>query len=238
MVIPPRSACVFHRSHLAQHGDLDFTGEGHFLADAFGDVARDVVAVGVVDRIGVDDHADLAAGLDGEGVGDALHAGGDFLELLESLDIFLQRLATGAGAGRRNRVGGHDDGRVNGRGGDVVVVSADGVEHGFVLLAVPGAEVHADGRVPAFDLVVHRLADVVQETAASGPLAVQPELIGDHLTQVGDLHRMTQHVLPEARAEVQLAHRLHDLGMILLIPETSQAARYLSAWIFFSPSGV
>ena len=66
---------------------------------------------------------------------------------------------------------------------------------------------------PPSGLVVHRLADVVQQAAAAGERAVEAELVGDHLREVRDLQQCSQHVLPVARAVAEPAeHRDDRLG--------------------------
>ena len=106
----------------------------------------------------------------------------------------------------------HDDGGVGRDGGDVVVVAADRVEDD-VVFAELAAEVHADVRVAALDLVVHGLADVVEEPAAAGDGAVEAQLVGDDLTEVGQLDRVAEDVLAVAGAVVESAHGLGDLGV-------------------------
>src|SRR6185436_7148410 len=90
--------------------------------------------------------------------------------------------------------------------------AADGVQDGLALAVLLG-EVHADLGVPALHLVVHRLSDVVEESASTRDRAVKPELISDDLAEVRDLDRVAEHVLSVAGAEVELAHRLDDLGV-------------------------
>src|SRR4051794_24189580 len=55
----------FDGTRLAEHGDLDLAGVGQLLLDRAGDVAADLGRGRVVELLAVDDHADLAAGLDG-----------------------------------------------------------------------------------------------------------------------------------------------------------------------------
>src|SRR5258708_470991 len=66
---------------------------------------------GIADGVGLDDHADLAAGLHRVDLVDAVVARGDLLELAQALDVLLQRLAARAGTGTAERVRGlHDHG--------------------------------------------------------------------------------------------------------------------------------
>src|SRR3954454_14012884 len=96
---------------LPDHGDLDLAGVLELLLD----LARDLVAqqhrAVVVERARDDHHADLAAGLHGVDLVDAVVAGGDLLEVSQALDVLLQRLTAGAWPGAGERVGGlHDHG--------------------------------------------------------------------------------------------------------------------------------
>ncbi len=196
----------------AEDGDADFAGVGHFGLDAFGDVAGDEFGGGVVAAFGIDDDADFAAGLDGEGLADALEARGDAFEFLQALDVAFEGFAAGTGAGAGDGVGGHDDRGVGAGGGDIVVVSADGVEDGFGLVEFAD-EFHAEGGVAAFLIVVHGFADVVEESGAAGEGAVETEFIGDHLAEEGDFDGVAEDVLAVAGAVVESADLFGDFGM-------------------------
>ena len=117
--------------------------------------------------LGAGDDADLAAGLDGEGLLDAGEAGGDRFQLFHPLDVAVERFAAGAGARGAAGVGRGDEHRVGHVGADVVVVAEGGVDH-FGVFAVALEQVGADLRVAAFHLVVGGLADVVQQAGAAG----------------------------------------------------------------------
>src|SRR4029079_2116060 len=82
----------------SDHRDLDLARVGELGLEAARDVARQPDRLLVGDLLGVDDDADLAAGLDRERLLHALEARRDLLELLEPLDVGLEDLATGAGA--------------------------------------------------------------------------------------------------------------------------------------------
>ncbi len=84
------------------------------------------------------------------------------------------------------------------------MVSTDRVEHG-VFLAVLLGEVHADLGVPALHLVVHRLADIVQEPAAASEATVKTELVCNQLRDVRHFQRVLEDVLTEAGAKVEAA---------------------------------
>ena len=134
------------------------------------------------------------------------------LERLEALDVALERLATGAGTGGRDGVGGLHEHGLDGLRLDVLVVRLDGVHDA---LATRGTCVPSCGRdlaVRAVDLVVDRLADVVQQAGALGDLDVGAELGGHDAGEVGDLDGVVQDVLAVARAELEAAEDLDELG--------------------------
>ena len=145
----------------------------------------------------LDHDADLAAGLHRVDLVDAVVAGGDLLEVAQALDVLLERLAAGAGAGAGQRVGGLDDHGLDRLRLDLVVVGLHRVGDGLGL-AVAAREVAADERVRALDLVRDGLADVVQQRGAAGGLGRGAELVGHHRGQVGALDRVREHVLPVA----------------------------------------
>ena len=71
----------------------------------------------------------------------------------------------------------------------------------------------------AFDLVRQRLADVVHQRRAARELLVEAELGGHHAGEEPRLDRVQPLVLRVARAEVERADELDDLGMRLLDAE-------------------
>src|SRR5512136_1385487 len=95
----PNSAGIFDRPHLADDGDLDLAGVVELGLDLGRGVLGQQGRLVVGDLEGLDDDADLAAGLQGEGLGDAFERAGDLLELLQPLDVGLEELAPGPGAG-------------------------------------------------------------------------------------------------------------------------------------------
>ena len=135
---------------------------------------------------------------------------GDRLELLEALDVALERLAARAGAAGRDGVGGlHEDG-LDGRGLDVAVVRLDAVHDRLRLVHAP-REVGADDRVRTLDLVVDRLAEVVEQAGALRELDVDAELGGHDAGEVADLERVLEHVLAVAGAVLQAAEGADEL---------------------------
>ena len=165
----------------------------------------------VVDLLGTDEDPDLAAGLDRERALDAVEALGDRLQVLEPLDVRVHRLAAGARPGRADRVGDLDDRRLEAGVLDFLVVRRDGVDH-LERQVVALGDRGADGGVRPLDLVVDRLADVVQQAAHLGDLDVGPDLGGDDRREVARLDDVVEHVLAVARPELEPAEELDDLG--------------------------
>ena len=95
---------------------------------------------------------------------------------------------------------------------DLVVVGLHRVRDGLAL-AVAAREVAADQRVRALDLVRDGLADVVQQRGAARGLGRGAELVGHHRGEVGALDRVREHVLAVARAVLQAAEDLRELGV-------------------------
>ena len=88
------------------------------------------------------------------------------------------------------------------------MVRGDGVDdlHGQVVAL---RDLGADGRVGALDLVVHRLADVVQQAAHLGDLDVRADLGRDDRGQSARLDHVLEHVL--AVADVRNRRRPRSL---------------------------
>ena len=155
--------------------------------------------------------AHLAAGLDRERALDAGEALGDGLEVLEPLDVGVHRLAAGARPRGADGVGDLDDRRLQAGVFDLLVVGGDRVDDlGRQVVAL--GDRGADGGVRALDLVVDRLADVVEEAAHLGDLDVGADLGGDDRGQVAGLDDVVEHVLAVARPELEPAERLDDVG--------------------------
>ena len=62
-------------------------------------------------------------------------------------------------------------------------------------------------RVRTLDLVIDRLADVVEQAAGLGDLDVGPDLGGDHRGQAARLDDVVEHVLAVARPVLEPAER-------------------------------
>jgi len=136
---------------------------------------------------------------------------GDLLEGLEPLDVVLERLATGAGTRRRDRVGRLHEDSLDRLRLDVLVVGLDRV-HDALRLAVLLGELLRDLGVRAVHLMVDRLADVVEEAGAPGDLDVRAELGRHDAGEVGHLDRVVEDVLTVARPVLEASEELDELG--------------------------
>src|SRR5262249_62001986 len=81
--------CVFHGAGLPDDRDLDLPGVLQLGLDLLGHVARQPEGLVVGHAVGLDDDAQLAAGLDRESLLHALESVRDVLQLLEPLDVGL-----------------------------------------------------------------------------------------------------------------------------------------------------
>src|SRR5947209_17494405 len=86
----------------------------------------------------------------------------------------------------------------------------DGV-YDALRLAVAARELCRDERVRPFDLVRHRLAEVVQHGCPLCRLDARAELGGHDPGEMDDLERVLEDVLPVARAEAETAEGLYEL---------------------------
>ena len=91
------------------------------------------------------------------------------------------------------------------------MVPPNGVEDVLRALSISLGKVHADGRVTTFHLMIHGLANVVQETSSASNRAVKPKLFRNHLRQESDLDGMPKNILTIRSSEMQTAHHLHHL---------------------------
>src|SRR3954449_4304012 len=89
---------VVRRPRLPDDRDLDLPGVLELLLDLARDLVREQHGAVVVEGTGHHHHADLAAGLHGVDLVDAVVPRRDLLEVAQALDVLLERLATGAGA--------------------------------------------------------------------------------------------------------------------------------------------
>src|SRR5690606_32419910 len=197
---------------LADDRDLDLAGILHRLLDLLGDVLAQADRRQVVDVLRLDDDTHLAACLQGVALVHALEGVGDLLQRAHTLEVALQALAACAGPRPADRICRLDDDGLDALLLDLVVVRLDAVHDGS-RHAVAAAELRADLRVRALDLVVHRLADVVQQTAHLGDLDVGAKLGGKHARQPRCLDGMGKLLLPVAGAELEPPQHLDHLAV-------------------------
>src|SRR5712692_11995399 len=190
---------VLHSASLPDHRYLDLTRVLQRVLDLLRDVAGEARGLEVIELVGLDHDADLATRLDSEGFLDAGEAVRDALELLQTLDVVRDDLASSTGARGADRVGGRDERADHRYRLDVAVVPDDTVDD-RLREAVALQELAADHRVRSFDLVVDRFADVVQKAGALHRLRVVSGFRREHSGDVRDLDRVTQHVLAVRRA--------------------------------------
>ena len=92
------------------------------------------------------------------------------------------------------------------------MVRLDGVDDDRVLLVLAG-KLHAQLDVAALHLVVHGLAEVMEQSCALGKRDILAQLGGEQPRDVGHLDRVVQNVLPVRRAVLLTAQQLHELGV-------------------------
>jgi hypothetical protein len=81
---------VFDCSGFADYCDADLARKTQLGFDPLGDVPGHQLGSRVIDLLWLDQDPDLASGLDGVGLLDALERVCDLLQLLQSLDVSLQ----------------------------------------------------------------------------------------------------------------------------------------------------
>ena len=69
---------------------------------------------------------------------------------------------------------------------------------------------HADLNVRAFDLLIHRFADIVQQPGPPGDFHIGADFRGDRRGKMRHFHRMQQNVLAVAGPEFQPSEQLHQ----------------------------
>src|SRR4029077_20030749 len=175
----PRPGCfrsgalfrVFHSACLADDRDLDLAWVLKRVLDLLRDVAREARGLKIVELFRLHHDTNLATRLYRERLLNAGEAVRHALELLQARDVVRDDLAPRPGTRGADGVGGRDE-RANHRHRfHVAVMAADAVDD-RLREAVALEELAADHRVRPFDLVVDRLADVVQQTGALHGLRV------------------------------------------------------------------
>ena len=157
--------CVVADSALPDNVDLYLTGIFKLVFNLLDDVAGDENHLLVADDFGLDHYAHFAARLNGERTLNALERGCDAFELFKALDVVLNILASCAGAGSRNGVGGLNEAGDKRLCLNVSVVSLDGVNDALAL-AVFFRGLNTQLNMLAVHLVVECLADIVKKTGS------------------------------------------------------------------------
>ncbi len=167
------------------------------------------------------DHPDLPPGLNGVGLLHPLEGDGDPLQVLQPLDILLERFPARPRPGRGKGVRrGHQD-RLGTDRLHVPVMGGDRVHHIGGLPEFPG-KIPADHRVPPLLLVVDRLADVMEER---GPLAeghVQAQLRPHDRAHVSHLPGVEEIVLAVTGPILQPSQEPDNLRMDVADPQVEQ----------------
>src|SRR6266508_3445830 len=195
---------------LPDHGDLDLAGILQLRLDLLGHVAGEPERLVVAQAAGLDDDAQLAAGLDGEGLLDSLETVGDVLELLQPLDVGLQDLAARSRPRGREGVGAVDEHRLERARLVVAMVALHRMDH-VTRLAELLQDLSAELQMCPFHLAVDRLAYVVEEAGALGHLDIRAELRRHVGREPGDLLGMLEHVLAVGGAVLQSSQQLDEL---------------------------
>ena len=148
----------------------------------------------------------------------------DRLQLLEAEQVGGQRVAARARTRGGDRVGADGEHREVGRRLLVEVMGLDRVDDAGIDAEHP-KQLAADDRVHPFDVVVDRLADVVEHAGLAGEALGQAQLGGEHAAEVAGLLAVQERVLPVREAVVQGAHQLGELGtaLDLHLPERALA---------------
>ena len=71
-----------------------------------------------------------------------------------------------------------------------------------------------------FDFVIDSLANVVEQANPFGDLLIQAKFRGQHALDSGNFHRVIEHILCKAVAELEPSEKFHHFGMHLLQPHT------------------
>src|SRR5690606_37488911 len=203
---------VVHYPGFADDYDFDLARVLNLLLDLLDDVLHQEVGLAIVDLIRLDHDADFPAGLDGVGLFHAFEGIRYLFQGAETLDVRLQGLPPGPGPGGAQGVGGGDQHRFDGFRLIVAVVARHGVHH-FRRLAVLLQQFDADGQVAAFHLVVHSLANIMEQSGPAGNRHVGPQLHGHEAGQVGDLLGVLEDVLAVAGPEVETPQQVDQFGV-------------------------
>ena len=162
--------------------------------DALSNLGRELFGLDIVNLISANNHAELAAGLNGIGLDDSGIRERELLEVVEALDVSLHNFATSAGASAGDCIADLHNGSQERRLLYLVVVGADGIAYvGFLFLLL--GKFHTQESVWQLGLFVRHFAYVVEQTGAASLFGVEAELAGHDGAKVGGLTRVLQEVL-------------------------------------------
>ena len=166
----------------------------------------------VVDRARRDDHADLAAGLHGVDLVDAVVAGGDLLEVAQALDVLLQRLAAGAGPGAESASAAWTITAST-------VCGSTSLWWASIAWATASDSPWRRARSPPTSACGPSISCETalpmscSSAARRAVFGLRAELVGHHRRELRALDGVGEHVLAVARAELQPAQHLDQLGV-------------------------
>ena len=166
--IPELRACgdvdiyTWPENYLRACVDLDLTRIFEFFLNLGNNISCEQYHLVVCDDVGLDHNADLTACLNGEGTLNTVERVGDFLKLFKTLDVVLYVLSSCTGTCCGDSVCRLNDAGDDGVSLNVAVVGVDSVDNLFALFILAG-DVHTDGDMAAFNLMVNALAKVVEE---------------------------------------------------------------------------
>ena len=174
-----------HRAALADDRDADLAGVGEIFFYFPGDVPAQQVSGVIVHIIGIDHDAEFPPGLDGVGLGNAVKGSGNVFQILKTLDIVFQQFLARSGPCAGQRIRGLNQNRKRGFGAHILMMGGNGMDD-ILAFSVLFGDIRADDGVRAFHLMIHGLADVMQQTGPLGPLDIHAQFGGHHAAQGGD----------------------------------------------------
>ena len=215
--------CVIDGAGFADDGDLDLTGVGHLVLDLTREVEAEFRSIHVVDLVSTYDDTQLAACLDSVGLDNSGVGHGHLLELLEAVNVGLDDLAAGTGAGTADGIANLDDGGDEVVHLSLVMVSTDSVADVGVLLVLLG-ELHAEDCVRELGVGLRHLADIVEQAGTFGELGVEAQLGSHRSGEVGHFAGVLKEVLTVGGTILHAADHAHELMVHIVDAEVDTGA--------------
>lgn len=129
---------------------------------------------------------------------------------MDSFDILLDRCSACSRPYRADGIGDLHDVRLDaGVGGGSGMMALDDIHDAFVQ-SVFACDFRSDFRMGSFDVMVHGLSDVMEQSSFEGERRVGSELFRDGFRDVGDFLRMGEDILSEARPKAEFSHQAQD----------------------------